>query len=153
MRDHVWLEKQLQFLLDKYFSNIQISNPIEIKWGREAKFRFGSIRLLKPKGLRVFRGFRTLSTIRDNQPQKSIIVITAMFRDEAIPVGVVHYTITHELCHYAHGFSSSNKKLFRHPHHGGVVNKELIERGAKDLIAEFKNWLRGYRKEILASRK
>lgn len=152
MRNEKWLKDQLDFLLENYFSNIKVSNPIEIKWGREAKYRFGSIRLLKPRGLRVLRGFRSIRRIKEDQPQKSIITITSMFRDDNIPPKVVHYTIAHELCHFAHGFSSANRRLFRHPHHGGVVNRELTERGAGDLIVEFKKWLKEYRKKILAKR-
>lgn len=75
-----------------------------------------------------------------------------MFAKESVPVGVVRYTIAHELCHYAHGFSSTNKRLFRYPHHGGIVNRELKERGAEELVGEFKRWLRAYRKKILAGR-
>ena len=152
MRSEEWLNEQLQYLLSRYFSNIKVSNPIEIKWGKEAKYRFGSIRLLKPRGLRVLRGFRSIRRIKEDQPTKSIIIITSMFRNEAIPAGIVHYTICHELCHYAHGFSSTNRQMFRHPHHGGVVNKELTERGAGELIREFKKWLKEYRREILAKR-
>src|SRR3989344_8663318 len=144
MRDEKWLNDKLQFLLKKYFANIKMHEPIEIKWGRQAKFRFGSIRILKPRGLK----FLTKRT----KPQKSIITITAMFKSQKIPVSVVEYTICHELTHYAHGFSSSNKRLFRHPHHGGVVNAELTERGARDLIGAFKKWLKEYRKSILSSR-
>ena len=152
MRSEKWLKDQLDLLLEKYFVNVVVSNPIEIKWGREAKFRFGSIRLLKPKGLRILKGFRSLRSIREKQPQKSIIVITSMFRDENIPEKVVQYTIAHELCHYAHGFSSANRRLFRHPHHGGIVNRELTERGAEELIKEFRLWLKNYRKKILSQR-
>ncbi|OGD97698.1 hypothetical protein A3A49_03055 [Candidatus Curtissbacteria bacterium RIFCSPLOWO2_01_FULL_38_11b] len=141
MRSEKWLSDQLELVLSKYFSNIKISNPIEIKWGREAKYRFGSIRLIKPKGIKLLS--------RRSYPQKSVITITSMFRSEGISEKVVNYTICHELCHYAHGFSSANKKLFRHPHHGGVVNRELTERGAGDLIGEFKKWLKTYRSEIL----
>lgn len=144
MRDEKWLEDKLQFLLKKYFVNVKISDPIEIHWGREAKFRFGSIRLIKPKGIKLLT--------KRTKPQKSIIIITSMFKSPRIPVSVVEYTIAHELCHYAHGFSSSNKRLFRHPHHGGVVNAELTERGARDLIVEFKKWLKAYRKMILSRR-
>lgn len=152
MRDNIWLQNQLDYLLGKYFANLSMSDPIEIKFGRYAKFRFGSIKLLKPRGLRVLRGFRSIRRVRENQPQKSIITITSMFREESIPQGVVHYTIAHELCHYAHGFSSSNKKLFRYPHHGGVINRELTERGAQELIPVFKKWLKEYRRDILNSR-
>lgn len=141
MRSDRWLNDQLQQILFKYFSNIKISNPLEIKWGREAKYRFGSIRLIKPKGIKLLS--------RRSHPQRSVITITSMFRDENIPEKVIEYTICHELCHYAHGFSSSNRRLFRHPHHGGVINRELTERGAEELIAAFKKWLKGYRAKIL----
>lgn len=144
MRDNDWLETELKIILHKYFTNLKLTNPIEIKFGREAKYRFGSIKLLKPKG-RIFN-------LASKVPQKSIITITSMFRDERIPVGVVRYTVAHELCHYAHGFSSTNKQLFRHPHHGGIINRELTSRGADELILMFKKWLKEYRKQILATR-
>lgn len=154
MRDERWLEEQLQYLLKKYFADIKITNPVEIKFGREAKYRFGSIRLIKPrlKRLRGLRRFRGLGSLGDLKPQKSVITITSMFAKESIPVKVVHYTIAHELCHYAHGFSSANKRLFKHPHHGGVVNQELKVRGAQDLIVAFKVWLKDYRRKILAGK-
>ena len=151
MRDNVWLQNQLEHLLTTYFPNVTVSNPIEIKFGREAKFRFGSIRLVSDKRVKRARGVRRLIRIGDT-PKKSLITITSMFASESIPVEVVQYTISHELCHYAHGFSSSNKRLFKHPHHGGVVNHELTERGAHHLIVEFKKWLKEYRRKILAGR-
>ena len=144
MRDDKWLGDKLSFLLKKYFSNIKIHEPIEINWGREAKYRFGSIKLIKPRGLKFIT--------KRSEPEKSIITVTSMFKDEKIPVIIVEYTIAHELCHYAHGFSSSNKRLFRHPHHGGVINRELRERGAEELIMPFKTWLKSYRNEIKQGR-
>jgi hypothetical protein len=149
MRDSGWLKKQLDFLLKKYFSDVPLTNPIEIRFGREAKFRFGSIRLVKPRGLKLLK---SLKSLRNRDPQKSIITITSMFAEESVPVDVVCYTIAHELCHYAHGFSSSNRRLFKYPHHGGIVNNELKNRGAQDLIIAFKKWLKGYRKKILSSK-
>lgn len=144
-RNQEWLDRQLGLLLESYFSDIKISNPVEIKFGREAKFRFGSIKLLKPRGIRRF-------VLDKTKPQKSVITITSMFANEDVPEDVVRYTIAHELCHFAHGFSSYNKRLFKHPHHGGVVNRELTNRGAEPLIQAFKEWLRTYRKKILAGR-
>src|SRR3990167_1572654 len=152
MRYNGWLEKQLQYLLKKNFADVVISNPLEIKFGREAKYRFGSIRLVKPRKLRGFRVFRKLRDLRDEKPQRSIITITSLFAKESVPVEVVHYTIAHELCHYAHGFSSANRRLFKYPHHGGIVNKELTRRGAHHLISAFKKWLKIYRAQILSGR-
>lgn len=155
-RDEKWLKDQLKYLLSKYFSNIKMHEPVEIKWGREAKYRFGSIKLLKPRlhprSVGVFSLRQWKKKKNELQPKKSVITITSMFKSTKIPTQVVQYTIAHELCHYAHGFSSSNKRLFRHPHHGGVVNWELTERGAEDLIDEFKKWLKDYRKMILSTR-
>ena len=132
MRDNAWLKKQLDFLLKNYFSDVSITNPIEIKFGREAKYRFGSIRLYRNKKQET----------RNKKPTWKV----------QVPVDVVRYTMAHELCHYAHGFSSQNKRMFKYPHHGGIVNNELSERGAEDLIGAFKKWLKIYRKKILAGK-
>jgi len=149
MRSNGWLKEQLDFLLKNYFSDVPITNPIEIKFGREARYRFGSIRLVKPRGLRILGSIRKL---RDRIPQKSVVTITSLFARESIAVDVVRYTIAHELCHYAHGFSSQNRRMFKYPHHGGIVNKELKERGAENLTLAFKKWLKIYRKKILAGK-
>lgn len=148
MRDNRWLKKQLDFLLEKYFADLRIISPIEIKFGREARYRFGSIRLVKPRGL----SRASFVLLRKSRPQKSLITITSMFAKESIPAKVVLYTIAHELCHYAHGFSSANRQLFRYPHHGGVVNRELESRRAEHLTRAFKSWLKEYRKKILTGR-
>ena len=152
MRNNAWLEKQLDFLLKKYFSDVTLTNPIEIKFGREAMFRFGSIKLLKPRGYRGFRGLRRLGKDKKVEPEKSIITVTSMFANESVPRDVVLYTVAHEMCHYAHGFSSYNKRLFKYPHHGGVVNKELRNRGAEHLVSAYREWIKGYRKKILEGR-
>ena len=144
MRDNRWLQKQLQLLLKNYFGDALLTNPIEIKFGREAKYRFGSIRLYKPAKSGI------LKRLRPNVPQKSIITITSVFAAESVPVEVVQYTIAHELCHYLHGFSSANRRLFKYPHHGGIVNQELKNRGAAQLVVAFKKWLKSYRQKITA---
>ena len=161
MRSNGWLKEQLDFLLKNYFSDVKISNPIEIRFGREAKYRFGSIRLIKSiRGIKSIKGTKSrfenlkfkIENFSRTVPQKSVITITSLFARESIPVDVVRYTMAHELCHYAHGFSSQNRRMFKYPHHGGIVNRELKERGAGDLILKFKKWLKIYRKKILAGK-
>lgn len=158
MRSNEWLKDQLDFLLKNFFSDVKLTNPIEIRFGREAKYRFGSIRLIRHKGVKRSKGVKGKFSIFKSQlsipkvPQKSVITITSLFAKASVPADVVRYTICHELTHYAHGFSSQNKRLFKHPHHGGIVNRELKERGAEDLISAFKEWLKIYRKKILAGK-
>ena len=105
MRDKNWLDSQLQYLLRNYFSDVKITNPIEIKFGREAKYRFGSIKLIRStKGTRSTKGIKSkkisnfefrISNFARRVPQKSVITITSLFAKESIPVDVVRYTIAH----------------------------------------------------------
>lgn len=164
MRDHDWLQNKLEELLKAHFADMPITNPIEIRWGREAKFRFGSIKLEgRRKGIRSIRGIMSIKSFfkgiemqeskEGETPKKSIVTITSMFASETVPSDVVSYTICHELTHYAHGFSSTNKRMFRHPHHGGVVNREIEKRGGGRYVRAYKKWLKEYRKQILEGRK
>jgi len=80
----------------------------------------------------------------DIQDEKSISVITLTryFQKEEIPEFVVISTIAHELCHYTHGFNSPLPKQFRHPHQGGIVNKEMDKRGLRDIRLKTNRWLK-----------
>lgn len=129
-RDNIWLLSRLDFIWSEYFPDIPQSNKVFIKFGRNAKFRLGSIRLNK-------------------QTKASYITITAMFKDAKIPAEVVDHTIGHELVHYAHGFSSTNPRLHKYPHAGGVVKKEMAERGMDYLHRSYKEWIKEYRKKLM----
>ncbi len=132
-RDNIWLLSRLDFIWSEYFSDIPQTNKVFIKFGRNAKFRLGSIKL-------------------DRKTKASYITITAMFRSAKIPSSVVDHKIGHELTHYAHGFSSTNPRLHRYPHAGGVVRREMSERGMEHLYDAYKDWIKEYRKELVASR-
>lgn len=128
-RDNNWLMSRLDFIWTQYFSDILQKNKVFIKFGRHAKFRLGSIRL--------------------NQKTKdSFIIITSMFKDLNIPQEVIDHTIGHELVHYTHGFSSPHPKLFKYPHSGGVVKKEMAERGMANLYQSYKEWIKTYRASL-----
>lgn len=131
IRDNNWLLSRLDYLWSKYFPDVAQSNKVFIKFGRFAKYRLGSIRL-------------------NRQTKASYITITAMFKDEKVPAEVVDHTIGHELVHYAHGFSSSNPRLHKYPHAGGVVRKEMAERGMEYLHQSYKQWVKLYRKKLSA---
>ena len=128
-RDDKWLISRLDNLWNNYFNNVEQVNPVFIRFGRYSKYRLGSIRL-------------------ERTTKKSYITITSMFKDEQVPIEVVDHTIAHELCHYAHGFSSPRPRLHKYPHHGGVIKKELESRGLVHLNKAYKNWLKDYRKSL-----
>ena len=128
-RDDVWLVSRLEFLWRTYFNNVSKDNPVFIRFGRYSRFRLGSIRL-------------------ERHSKMSFITVTGMFKDPSIPVEVVDHTIAHELCHYAHGFSSTKPRLHRYPHHGGVIKKELESRGMHSLVKAYAKWLDEYRKTL-----
>jgi len=135
-RDNKWLEDRLDVLWRKYFGDIEKINPVRIVFGRFAKFRFGSISFKKT-------GWKKGNTT---------IRITGLFSDPKIPREVVEYTICHELCHYAHGFSSPHPKLHKYPHEGGVVHKEMERRGLGHLLSSYKVWVKDYRERLYKER-
>jgi hypothetical protein len=128
-RDDLWLLSRLNFLWDNYFSDVTQDNPVYINFGRYSKFRLGSIRLEK-------------------HSKRTYITITGMFKNPKIPLEIVDHTIAHEMCHYVHGFSSLKPRLHKYPHHGGIVNKELRQRGMDFLIKGYSKWLKSYKKEL-----
>lgn len=128
-RDDIWLLSRLDFLWDKYFADLHQTNKVFIKFGRFAKYRLGSIRLNK-------------------KTKASYITITSMFKDLKIPEEVVDHTIGHELVHFTHGFSSTHPRLHRYPHAGGVVKREMAERGMDYLYQAYKAWIKEYRQSF-----
>ncbi len=131
-RDNNWLLSRLDFIWSKYFSDVDQSNPINVRFGRYSKYRLGSIKL-------------------NRKTNRSLITITSMFKDDKIPTAVIDHTLAHELVHYAHGFSSKKTLLHKYPHAGGVVKREMEERGVGHLNKAYKLWIREYRKQLLAN--
>jgi len=132
MRDNEWLENKLEFIQRKYFADIDIPNTLTIKFGRRAKTRLGSIKKVFSKSLieRMKGKFETE------------ILITGYFKDKKIPEYVIDATIGHELCHYAHGFSSPLPQIANHPHRGGIVRAELKKRGMGEMEKRQKRWIK-----------
>lgn len=129
VRDDAWLLSRLDYLWNKFFTDVPQINPVFIRFGRFARLRFGSIKL-------------------DYRTKKTYITITGMFMDLKIPQEAVDHTIGHELCHYAHGFSSPHPKLHKFPHEGGVVKKEMAQRKMLHLYEAYQRWIKEYRKEL-----
>jgi len=128
MRTNSLLETLLDSIWQDYFSDVPRSNKVSIKFGKRAKRRLGSIRKINNRiGSKNF---------------ETEILINGYFRDKTIPQYVIEATIAHELSHYAHGFSSPLPKLSRFPHRGGMVDKELVNRGLKYLADIENSWLK-----------
>ncbi len=129
VRDNNWLISRLDHLWSTYFSDVPQTNKVFIKFGRSAKYRFGSIRM----------------SGKDNN---SHILINGMFKNQSFPQEVVDHTIAHELVHYAQGFSSPNPRMHAYPHRGGVIDKELNDRGLKHLVFIYNVWVVQYKKTL-----
>ena len=123
-RDQEWLEIQLATIWYKYFSDVEQKNKVQIRYGRKAKRRLGSI------------GLDPLDR------HSSIISINPIYQDEHVPEYVVYATIIHEMIHYAHGFNSPHTQKQRHPHSGGVIRKEFAQRGLEDIYLKQDSWLK-----------
>lgn len=119
-------------LIKRYFSDLEVPNDLYITFGRKGKRQLGKIsKIPKTKfGDRIRGKFDTL------------ITINSYFKDTKIPEYVVDGTIIHELCHYAHGFSSPLPQLCRYPHQGGIVKAEMIKRGAGEIYLNENKWLK-----------
>lgn len=128
-RDNIWLLSRLDFIWSNYFADVPQTNKVFIKFGRFAKYRLGSIKL-------------------NRTTKSSYVTITSMFKDLSIPSEVVDHTIGHELVHYAHGFSSTQPRLHRYPHAGGVVKREMEERGMGYLHDAYREWVKEYREKL-----
>jgi len=123
-RDNAWLQQVLDKIWDNYFSDVAQDNDVRIVFGRRAKRRLGSI-ALDPAD-------RTTS----------IITINSLFKLAEVPEYIIEATIVHELTHYAHGFSSPLQQAQKHPHAGGVMRREFVERGLLELFLQQKRWLK-----------
>jgi hypothetical protein len=128
-RDNAWLFGRMSTIWARHFSDIPRANLVLIKFGRYSRLRLGSIKLERSSG-------------------KTYITISGMFKDAEVPIEVVDHTIAHELCHYTHGFSSPLKRMHRFPHEGGVIKKEMQNRGLMYLFLAYKEWSKGYREEL-----
>lgn len=118
-RDDRWLEARLRHLWDTYYRDVAPGYPIQVRFGRRARYRFGSI---------------------FSRHQTCFIRVNALFAHPDVPEHVVDATLAHELAHYVHGYDSGLRKLHMNPHRGGVVDAEMKKRGCFFLEEEASVW-------------
>lgn len=142
-RDNKYLENLLYEIWEEYFSDVPRKNFVLIKFGKYSKRQLGSIKRAN-SSTRIKSLVQKYKDLMDIQDEKSLSVITLTrhFQDNEIPEYVIVSTIAHELCHYTHGFNSPLPKQFKHPHQGGIVNKEMDNRGLRESRLNTKHWLK-----------
>ncbi len=121
LRTNQWLAERLDYIWGQYFSDLFREQTLAIRFGPLAKQRLGSIKR------------------RNN---RSIITVTGYYRSLAVPDFVVDETISHELVHYSHGFESPLPRLYRFPHEGNVVHRELVKRNLSLIHRDARRWLK-----------
>jgi len=128
---------------EEYFNDVPRQNFVITKFGKYAKHQLGCIKYATEN-----TKIKTLlkKYVEDIKAQDvdsiSVILLTRYFMDENIPEFLLVSTLSHEICHYAHGFHSPLPKKYRYPHKGGVVKKEMIERGLGRTLNESELWLK-----------
>ena len=115
-RNQAWIEEKLEKMWGSLFSEVPKMNKVVIKFKGKSKYRFGHI---TKKG------------------EDTHIIVNSLFQNELVPEYIIDVTIAHELVHYMHGFFSPLPQLYRYPHQGNIVNKELKKRGTKDKLFVF----------------
>ena len=128
MRNQEWLQQRLDRVWQSVFPEVERKNNVIIKFKGKWKNKFGHIKLLKDK--------------------TTEIAINSLFKNEEVPEFMIDLTIAHELVHYMHGFQSPHPKMFKYPHQGGIVNKELKKRGLASLIKQEKSFTKNDWKTI-----
>lgn len=124
-RDNTWLKTELERMWQKHFWDVPRRNPIDAAFGQPWPTRLALI-------------------ILGEETQISYIRLNALLRVLGVPGFVITITLAHELAHYAHGFGSLLPRKYTHPHEGGVINKELQERGLGHLLAPYAEWVTKY---------
>lgn len=130
MRDDAWLRLRLEALLTAYFPDLPAGHPIDLRFGRPSRRRFGSI------------------AARDG---RSHIRINRVLASPAVPEFVVDATLLHEIAHYVHGFGSGLPKRHRHPHAGGVVAAELEARNCGGIERLAGTWRAAHWEAVLGT--
>ncbi|MAG52328.1 MAG: hypothetical protein CMH62_00020 [Nanoarchaeota archaeon] len=120
-RTQTWLESKLDQIWELLFPEMPRKNTVIIQFKGKSKYRFGHIKL---------------------KEKDTHIVINSLFKHELVPEYIIDITIAHELVHYLHGFNSPLPQLYRYPHQGNIVNKELIKKGFAHQIKLEKQWIK-----------
>lgn len=122
MRDNYWLAERLDQIWTMLFPEVKRKNNVLIKFKGNWRNKFGHIKLLKNKDTEIG--------------------INNLFKNDLVPEYIVDITIAHELTHYMHGFNSPYERRYKYPHQGGIVERELLNRGFSHMLRKEKEFLK-----------
>ena len=122
VRDGEWLRGEMDEIWRRYFADTPRVNRVEIGFRRPWKRRLGVISLAEDEG-----------TTR--------IGINALLGHAEVPYCLTLITVAHELVHYCHGFGSPLPRRYEHPHRGGIVTRELEQRGLEAELEQYGLWI------------
>lgn len=130
-------------LWEEYFNDVPRKNFVITKFGKYAKRQLGCIKYAteRTKVKELLRKYEE-DIVSQDINSVSVIVLTRYFADIKIPEFVLISTMSHEICHYAHGFHSPLPKKYKYPHKGGIVENELTKRGLSHIIRDSDSWLK-----------
>ncbi len=143
MRDNIYLQNLLYDVWDEYFSDVPRKNFVLAKFGKYSKRQLGCIKYARErtKVKALLKKYED-DILRQDVQSVSIVVLTRHFQSDLVPEYLLISTIAHELCHYTHGFNSPLKRLYKYPHQGGIVKREMVERGLGGILKQSEVWLK-----------
>lgn len=124
-----YLAKKTAALIRENFSQKGVTNLLIVRWGGKWSRKLGHIKPLK-------------NDKKQDVEFGSIIEINSLLKSVDIPEYILDYVLMHELTHYFQGFGSNHERKFKHPHRGGLVDKELQRLGWNEIMEKSEKWLK-----------
>jgi hypothetical protein len=122
MRDDEWLIQRMNQIWQLLFPEVDKLNNVIVRFKGKWKNKFGHIKRLKNKDTEI--------------------AINSLFKDSRVPEYIIDLTLAHELVHYWHGFNSPHQQKYKHPHLGGIVTRELNNRGFGHILRKEKAFIK-----------
>jgi hypothetical protein len=138
---------------EEYFNDVPRKNFVITKFGKYAKRQLGCIKYAteKTKVQTLLNKYKEDIGVQDVD-SISVILLTRYFVNESVPEFLLVSTLSHEICHYAHGFHSPLPKKYKYPHKGNIVEREMVDRGLGEILDNSEAWLKENWLEIIRSR-
>lgn len=119
-----YLSSKAASLIRENFPERGVTNLLVVRWGKRWRNTLGHIKPL------------------ENAEFGSVIEINSFMKATEVPDFVLDSVLMHELVHYFQGFGSNHERKSRHPHKGGVVDKELNRLGWTELANKSDAWIK-----------